>query len=337
IEGDVEEGGSISAKETVFIAGHIVGTEADPCVVKAGADILASSATSSVLSALGSIVMSTGMRCSASSKRLYIVGKKGVMMSKRGPEKSKTTLPVAIKRGVSGLVGGKIEAEEVFADIIGSVSFEPTEIKVKDDGIISCTTVYPKTKITIGEQTQEVSSIQENLSFCNVQGKIVIGAFKEAEVVLTSVEGKTEKMDYPPSILLPPVSEKRAGPFLGIEEGNVDSLGQKDSFLYFQKDKEGPWAEILKKISEEKKREEERPGDFKIQSLREGLFITVTPPGPKGVPLDLAKVMEAVSSYANVDTEKVKAILEKAEGLPQRIAPRQYLPDIDSRVEIEIR
>ena len=334
---DVEQGGSITAKETVTISGHIVGTEAEPCIVKAGADIIAESASYSVLKAEGSIVMSTGMRCSASSKRLYIVGKKGVMMSKRAPEKTKTTLPVVIERGISGLVGGEISAEEVFADIIGSVSFEPTEIKVKEGGIISAATIYPKTKITIGEQTQEVTSAQENLSFCNVQGKIVTGAFKEAEVKLTEITGKPQKTDYLPSILLPLGSEKRAGTFLSVEEGDVANLPQKDFFLYFQKDKEGPWAEILKKISDDKKREEEKPADFKIQSLPEGLFITVTPPGPRGAPLDLAKVMEAVSSFANVDAEKVKAILEKPEGLPLRIAPRQYLPEIDSKVEIEIR
>jgi hypothetical protein len=337
IEGDVEQGVSILAKETVTVSGHIVGTKAEPCVIKAGADIMAESASYSLLSAIGSIVMSTGMRCSAQAKRFYIVGKKGIIMSKKTPEKSKTTLPVVIERGVQGLVGGKIEAEEVFAEIIGSVSFEPTEIKVKDTGIVSCTTIYPKTKIIIGEHVQEISSAQENLSFYKEQGKMVTGAFKETEVILTSAQGIQEKLDCPPSILLPPASEKRASQFLKIEEGDVDSLSQKDSFLYFQKDKEGPWTEILKKITEEKKKEEERPGDFTIQSLPEGLFIAVTPPGPKGVPLDLARVMKAVSPYAKVDVEKIKAVLEKPEGIPLRIAPRQYLPDIDSRVEIEIK
>ena len=175
------------------------------------------------------------------------------------------------------------------------------------------------------------------MSFCKEQGKIIVGGFKEAEVRLTEITAKCQKLDYLPSILLPQGSEKRAAGFLGIEEGNIDSLSQKDSFLYFQRDKEGPWTEILQKISEEKAKEEERPADFKIQSLPEGLFITITPSGPKGVSLDMAKVMEAVSSYSNVDVEKVKAILEKKEGIPLRIAPRQYLPDIDSRVEIEVK
>ncbi|MDI6752280.1 MAG: FapA family protein [bacterium] len=337
VEGDVEEGGSIIAKETVTVSGHIVGTETEPCVIKVGADIIAESAAYSVLTAEGVIVMSTGMRCSASAKRLYIVGKKGVIMSKKAPERPKTKIPIVIERGIKGLVGGEISAEEVFADIIGSPSFEPTEIKIANGGVISAATIYPKTKIDFAGQVQEITSIQGKVSFCKEQGKIVTGPFKEAEVKLTEVVSNPQRTDYPPSILLPSGSKKRAGELLGIEEGSVDSLPQKDSFLYFQKGKVGPWTEILQKISEEKKREEERPGDFTIQSLPEGLFITVTPPGARGAPLDLAKIMEAVEPYSNVDVEKVKTILEKKEGRALRIAPRQYLPDIDSKVEIEVR
>jgi uncharacterized protein (DUF342 family) len=341
VKKDVEEGAELISKESILVDGHIDGTEEVSVRLSAEDDIIASSASYSVLKAGGTILMRTGMICSSSAKRIYIVGKEGVIMAKGTPPPPKFTIPVVIERGVKGLSGGVTEADIlVSADIIGSVSHQETEIKVGEGGRVAFSScLYPNTKISIGTRSIEPGNLEEGAVFYEEQGKIVTKDYEKEEVVLTEPKISSKRRDYPPSLILQSSHNtlKMASKLLDLKEDEIESFDLIPPFvLLFPKGVEGPWLEVKRKMEEEKRREEERSGDFEIESLPEGLFLKVSPPGVRGVPVALSDVMEKLSNYSNVNIEKVKEVVEKQEGIPIKVGLRQYIEDIDSRVKIEI-
>ncbi len=330
VGGDVGDECNLQSKETVKVGGHI-----GKALVSSECNIIASSADSALLSCNGTIIMETGARCNASCKRIYAIGKKGVIMSKKKPEKEGFTLPVKIERGVKGLFGGKIEADElVFSDIVGSISFEETNIVLKEGGKLVSQYIYPKTRINISQTILDITKELENISFYKEGGKIAQGIHKDCEIILEKPE-KTKGIKYEESIILPLEQKGDASIFLNIPEDALGSFEiEKDIFLFFEKNKKGPWIEFIERIEEEKRREEEVPASFEIKNLLEGLFLIAKPGGARGLSIDLADVEKALSVYYNVNFDIVKKAISSPDGIPVKIGQRQYIEGIDSKIEV---
>ncbi|MEW6680308.1 MAG: flagellar assembly protein A, partial [bacterium] len=268
VRGDIEKGCNVSSQESVQVYGHILNNSS----ILAKYDIIASSSEESSLKAGGAIVMNTGMRCKVGADRIYIVGKKGIIMSKEKPKAPEFTLPVAIERGVKGLIGGEIEAESlVFADIIGSVSQEETVIKLKEVGIISCGSIYPKTKIFFGNNSLEIKKQSDGLSFYEEGGRIKEAPYKPYEFTLSKPKIEEKKTEYAESIALPKEDRKKASKFLKISDDKIGFFELDGEIaLFFEKGINGPWVSVIKKIEEEKRKEEEKPASFEVKNLPEG-------------------------------------------------------------------
>jgi len=331
VGGDIEEGCSVSSNETVMVYGQILSSS-----IFAKYDIIASGAFDANLKANGAIIMETGMRCKASCDRIYVVGKKGIIMSKEKPEKGEFVLPVAMERGVKGLIGGEIKAREVYSDIIGSVSQEETVINLLEKGRIGSFCIYPNTKITIGLNTLEIKKECDSILFYEEGGKIKEGVYnKTCEPILT--EPKIEKREerYPESIALPEKEIERACEFLKISSDSLSffELGDKIG-LFFEKGIEGPWVSVIKKQEEERRKERERDASFEIKNLPEGLYITVNPPGVNGKPLSEEEIEKSLAGFYNLDKEAIKNAIKESKGKPVKIGERQYIRDIDSKIEV---
>ncbi|MEW6102503.1 MAG: flagellar assembly protein A [bacterium] len=325
IGGDIENSCNISSRENVQVSGHILSNSS----IDAKYDIIAQSASESSLNAGGAIVVNTGMRCRANADRIYIVGKKGVMMSKRGAEKEEFTLPVAIQRGVKGLIGGEIETNEIFADIIGSVEQEETIIRLKDKGRICCGSIYPKTKIN----GIEIKKQSDNIGFQNDGGRIKEVSYKPCEIVLTEAQVEPQREKHPESIALLNEERERASGFLKLGDDRIGSLElDNETSLFFDRGIKGPWVEIEEKIEKQK----EKPASFEIKSLPEGLYITVNKGGIKANPLSFEEVERALREFYNVDIAAVAEAIKYSSGKSVKIGERQYIRDIDSRIEVVV-
>ncbi|MEW6483020.1 MAG: flagellar assembly protein A [bacterium] len=323
IGGDIGNSCNVSSGESVQVSGHILSKTS----IDAKYDIIAQSAFESTLNAGGAIVMNTGMRCKASADRIYIVGKKGVMMSKNKPEIPEFTLPLAIERGVKGLVGGEIEAREIFADIIGSVEQEETTIGLKRGGRISCGCVYPKTKIN----AIEIKKQSDNIGFQDEGGRIKEIAYKPFEIVLTQAQIEAPREKYPESIALLKEEREMAKAILKLSDDKIGFIELDDEIsLFFEKGIKGPWVEIEERIEKEK----EKPASFKIKNLPEGLYITVNPGGIRGKPLSFEEVERAIQKFYNVDISAVREAIKSSSGKPVKIGERQYIKEIDGRIEV---
>lgn len=332
VGGDIEKGCSVSSGERVNVSGHILPNTS----ISSKYDLTAQSAQESNLTANGAIVINTGMRCKANADRIYIVGKKGVIMSKEKPLASSFTLPVTIEKGVAGLVGGEIEAKSlIFADIIGSVSQDETIIKLMTGGRVSCGCIYPKTKVTIGNNTLEIKKQSDNISFSEEGGRIKEMPYKQEDIVLTEAKIEPQREKHEESIVLLEGEKEKAGRFLNLSDDKLGFVELENKIgLFFNREIKGPWIEIVERIEEQRKLEEEKPASFEIKNLPEGLYISINPAGIRGKPLSLEEIEKGLSIYHNVDKDIIKNALASSLSKPIKIGPRQYIRDVDSRIEV---
>ena len=152
VQEDISAGVNITAEGRVETEGDILGEKDKQVIINSKCDIIANSASFSNLQAGGSVLISTGLaHCETEASSVIAVGRKGVLMTMGDIPPSVFSLPIAMTKGVQGLFGGKAQAKErIEAEIIGSVSLEPTEIKCGQGGIVSSTgCIYPKVKIKL--------------------------------------------------------------------------------------------------------------------------------------------------------------------------------------------
>jgi uncharacterized protein (DUF342 family) len=352
VKGEIRKGADINVRGRVELEGDILGEKDNEVIISSNYDIIANSASYSTLKAGGSAFIRTGLsNCNTQANSVIVVGRKGMIMTKGTPPPQVFTLPIAMTKGVQGLTGGKAYAKErIDAEIIGSISMEPTEVQCERGGIISSSScIYPKVKIVIGGKTLNVTKQIDAGSIKEERQSLKIDPYEERKVTLTHPEYRGQPPTEPPSILTSDI-ESGAG-FLvqvkseelgvgGLRSDEIDfipiNVEGKGFYLCFEKGKIGPWQRLAEKIYEERRREEERDGSFLIKNLEEGLFITITPPGPKGKRIE-EEIRESLKEFSKLNEEVLALAILEQKSIPVKIAERQYIPEIDGRLEIEIK
>ncbi|MFH0775075.1 MAG: flagellar assembly protein A, partial [bacterium] len=339
VKGDIEAGVNIAASGRVETEGDILGEDGKETIINSKCDIIANSASYATLKAGGSVLISTGCaHCETEADAVIAVGRKGVIMTKAASPPAVFSLPIAMTKGVQGLFGGKAFARErIEAEIIGSVSLEPTEIKCEQGGIISSTgCIYPKVKIAIGGKLLDVTKQIDHGSIKEEKQSLQICPYEQREVCLTYPEHKPAPPTEPPSILTESISQAKR--FIQQELDSIlIPVEGKAMYLCFPQGEKGPWEAIRERIEAEKQREEERPASLIIDNSEEGLFITITPPGERGKPLETSEIQERLSNFSKIDEKTLATVFSEQKSIPIKVAERQYIPEIDGRLEIEIR
>ncbi|MEK9149704.1 MAG: FapA family protein, partial [Candidatus Desantisbacteria bacterium] len=216
VKGEIRKAANITSKGKVETEGDILGEKGREAIINSDYDIIANSASYSILKAGGSALIRTGLsNCETTANSVIVVGRKGMIMTRGTPPPPVFALPIAMTKGVQGLTGGKAYAKErIEAEIIGSISLEPTEVGCAQGGIISSTScIYPKTKVVIGGKTLSITKQIEAGSIKEERQSLVIFPYEERQVSLTHPEYKAQPPTAPPSILT--VSVESAKGFLG--------------------------------------------------------------------------------------------------------------------------
>ncbi|MEK9148964.1 MAG: FapA family protein, partial [Candidatus Desantisbacteria bacterium] len=330
----------IRTEGTLTVEGALSG-----CDAQARGDMMANSVEAGKLSAGGSIIARTGMiDTESSAKYIFVIGKKGIIMTRGAPPPTLFNLPIAMAKGITGLSGGKAYAEKgVDAEVLGSIDQKPTEVKVGKGGRISCAlSIYPKAKLIIGLKSYEAIKPEESLTFFEERGKIVSKPYEQAEVELTEpVYGPAKLLDQP-SVVIPssdPVSSlHNAMMLLGLPEEQMGEFEIKDGVhIFFPKTEKGPWIRVIEEVKKRKEEEEARPGDFKIQNLPEGLYLSCFAPGEKGTMPPLSLLAESLKGYKQLNISEIKRAYAERKGVPVQIAQRQYIEDLDGKISLEFR
>gem|GEM_PF-795922 len=335
VKGNIEGGVFIVSKGGVEIEGDILGEEKNRVSIKAGGDVIANSASFCDIECGASVIMRTGLLYSnTKAENCVVIGRKGVIMTSKDALPEIFTLPIAIEKGVKGIIGGVISAKNsVNSEAIGSISQEKTEVIVEKGGFISGISTYPKTKITIGDKSLEIRKIIENTTFKEERGTISFFPYSQKEVVLKKRVIEQKKPESPPSILVKTKDEGKR--LLGIS--NIDFLkipiNEKSLFLCFESGVKGPWDAIRKELEEKKRKEEEKNGEIEVLNDVDGLFVTIKPPGVRGVPISLEDAKEKLKEF-NYNESILKDIIEKKEAKPVKIGERQYIPELDGKITI---
>ncbi|MBU1599456.1 FapA family protein, partial [bacterium] len=339
VKGDIEGGVNITAEGTLETEGDILGEKGKEVIINAKCDIIANSASYTTLKAGGCVLISTGLsNCHTEASSVIVVGRKGVTMTKTTPHPSVLSLPIAIAKGVQGLTGGSTFAKErIEADVIGSVSLEPTEIKCEQGGLVSSAgCIYPNVKITIGGKLLEVTKQIEIGTIKEEKQALQVFPYEQRKVSLTYPEYIPSSLTSPPSILTESIREAKR--FIPEELDSIlIPVEGKAIYLCFPQGGKGPWEATREKIEAEKQREETRPASLIIDNSEEGLFITITPPGERGKPIDVAEIQERLKHFFSIDEKKLTEALSEEAGIPIKVAERQYIPEIDGRLELDIR
>ncbi|MBU2461617.1 FapA family protein, partial [bacterium] len=350
VKGEIRKGVDIRAMGKVEVEGDVLGEKGKEVIISSDYDIIANSASFSILKAKGSALIRTGLfNCDTSANSCLVTGRKGMVMTRGISPPSVFNLPIAMTKGVQGISGGKVYAKErIEAEIIGSISMEPTEVRCEQGGIISSAgCIYPKVKVVIGGKTLNVTKQIETGSIKEQGQSLGIFPYEEREVSLTHPQYKAKPPSGLPSILTSDIESAKG--FLrevgvrglGIGDLEIDfipvNVEGRSFCLCFPKAEIGPWEAIKEKIAEEKRRNEARAGDFLIENLEDGLFITITPPGERGKRVEGLEVRERLSRFFGINEKRLREALSEEAGIPIKIAERQYIPQIDGKLEIEIQ
>ncbi|MBU1261734.1 FapA family protein, partial [bacterium] len=315
------------------------------CDVQVKGDMMANSAESSKLSAGGSIVIRTGIIDSESSaKYIFVVGKKGIIMTRGAPPPSLFNLPIVMSKGIMGLSGGKAYAEKVVdAEVLGSIDQKLTEVKVAKGGKISCAlSIYPKTKLIIGLKSYEAIKLEEALTFLEEKGKIISKRYEQAEVELAEpIYGPAKLLD-PSSVIIPSSNLAdaldTATILLGLHKEQMGEFELRDGvYIFFSASEKGPWMQLIEEIKKRRKEEAKRPGYWKILNLPEGLYLSVFAPSEKGTMPPLSFLAESLKKYKKLDIPEIKRTFVERKSVPVKIAQRQYIEDLDGKITVEIR
>ncbi|MEW6103822.1 MAG: flagellar assembly protein A, partial [bacterium] len=336
VGGDIRKGVSIVSKGTIEVENDIVGSEEKRVKIKVECDCLANSASYCDCEVEGSIIMKTGLlHSNTKAEDAVVIGRKGIIMSSKDTLPEIFSLPIAMAKGVSGIVGGTIQTKgSVSAEIIGSISQEKTEITTDVGGFVSVSSsIYPKTKITIGKTSLEIKKAMDSLTLKEERGGILQFPYQQKEVRLKTKEYKQKKPESLPSILVRNIEDGKR--FLGIID--VDYIPLENWFLCFERQKRGAWEEIKKEKEEEKRKEEEKDGEIEILNQEDGLFVVIKPPGIKGKEATLEDTKEKLKEFYDYDENILKIAIEKKEAKPVKIGNRQYIEDIDGKVIIRTK
>ncbi|MEW6103844.1 MAG: FapA family protein, partial [bacterium] len=333
IKGNIGKGVFIVSNGGVEIEGDITGDEKERIKIKAERDVMANSASYCDIESNGSIIMKTGLlHSNTRAEDAVVIGRKGVIMTSKDTLPEIFSLPIAMAKGVSGIVGGMTYGKfSVRGEIIGSVSYEKTEIMTDVGGFVSASSsIYPKTKITIGKAIFEVKKIMEGLTLKEERGGIIQSPYQQKEVRLKPKECEQKKPESPPSILVRNIDDGKR--FLGIID--IDYIQLDKGFLCFEMEKRGAWEKIREERQEERRKMEERDGEIEILNQEDGLFVVIKPSGIRGRPVTLEDAKEKLKEFYDWNENILRIAIEESSSKPERIANRQYIENLDGKVII---
>jgi len=254
-----------------------------------------------------------------------------------------------------GLIcGGKIIAHSLIeAKVIGHKDKTTTLIVDEDGKISASSSIYPGTKIEIGNISIEIRQELKKVSYHKISNSIIQSQYEPTliteEVILPS-EPQIYLDNFPPSVVVKANSLSQAkeigGEILNLPPGEIDCQtgiveGDNSLIRVFPLGVKGPWEEgWRKRIREEISRTqvEDVDGMFEFFNTDMGLYLSVVPPKGSGKEVTLEDVLDYVEKkgFVEVNRNLIKKAVENPSFKPMLVGARQRLLDLDGQVEVEV-
>lgn len=323
-------GKAILESETgnVYIEGEVM----PGAQIKAGNDIIALSIKNATLEAKGNVRVKEELIDS------YVTAQSVVLQKNNGL-----------------ISGGKITAHSLIeAKVIGHKDKTTTTLIVDGDGKVSATvSIYPGTKIIIGNITIKIKQEVKKVSYHKISNSIIQSGYEPSlikEQDITSSVSQIYLDNFPASVVVKANSLSKAKE-IGAEILNLAPLevdcqmglveGNLSLFRVFPLGVKGPWEEgWRKRIREEISRNkiEDIDGMFEFFNTDIGLYLSVLPPKGSGKEVTLKDVLAYVEKrgFVEVNRNLIKKAVENPSLKPMLVGARQRLLDLDGKVEVEV-
>jgi len=348
IAGEVKDGFSVKATGNIHVGKNVAkaileSTTGDVCVegnvlpkaqIKAAKNILACSVKKATLEAGENVIINEEIIDSlVTAKNVILQENKGL------------------------ICGGRIIAHSLIeAKVIGNKDNTPTTLIIGADGKISASSsIYPQTKITIGNITicikREIKEVSyQKLGDSITQSKYEPIRIKEEEDTEPS-KFQVFSSDIPQSVIVHANSLLEAkvigGELLNLSPAEVDcqmGIDEEDLSLIrvFPLGVKGPWMEegwekrIKKEIFREKV--DNIDGMFEFFNTDIGLYLYVFPPKGTGKKVTLQSVLNYVEKrgFTDINRNLIEKAVENPSSKPVLVGKRQRLLELDGKVKVEI-
>ncbi len=299
--------------------------------IKAANDIIAKSVKGATLEAAGNVIVSEEIIDS------NVCAQKVLLQENKGL-----------------ICGGKIIADSLIeAKVIGNKDETSTTLIVGTDGSVSASlSIYPQTKITIGNITICIKREIKEILYLKIGDSIVQNKYEPTRVkeVTKVSESQGYLSDIPYSIIVKAntLSEAKeiGGELLEISPAEVDcqmGIVEDDLSLIrvFQLGVKGPWEEgWKKKIAEEISRTkvDNIDGKFEFFNTDTGLYLSILPPkgiGKETILQDVLKYIEE-KRFVDVNISSIRKVIENPSSKPILVGLRQRVLELDGKVEVEV-
>ncbi|MEW6096136.1 MAG: FapA family protein [bacterium] len=301
--------------------------------IKAAKNIIAKSVRKATLEALGNVIVNDELIDSnLSAKNVLLKENKGL------------------------ICGGKIIAHSLIeAKVIGNKDKTTTTLIVDADGKVSASSsIYPQTKITIGNITIGIKREVKEVLYHKIGDSIIQSNYQpihiKEEEIQVSTESQVFSSDIPQSVIVKANSLSEAkeigGELLELSPAEVDcQMGIDEENLslirVFRLGVKGPWEEgWKKKIKEEILREkvDNIDGMFEFFNTDRGLYLSVFPSKGTGKEITLQDVLNYVEERGFNDINKtlIRKAVENPSPKPILVGARQKLLELDGKVEVEV-
>ncbi|MFH1562258.1 MAG: FapA family protein [Nitrospirota bacterium] len=274
---------------------------------------------------------------------------------------SQVTAQKVILRENKGLIsGGKITAHSLIeAKVIGNKDDVPPTLIVDADGkVAGSSSIYPGTKITIGNITIAIKKEVNGVLYHKIEDSVIQSKY-EPDRIKEEVELPSQYQIYsgetPPSVIVNAnsLSEAReiGAELLNLAPSEVDcqmgiieeNLNEASLSLIrvFQLGIKGPWEEgWRKKIKDEifRLNVDNIEGIFEFFNTDTGLYLSIFPPKGTGKIVTLQDVLNYIEKkgFLDVNQDLLKKVVEHPSPKPSLVGPRQRVLELDGKVEIEV-
>ncbi|HAV43333.1 TPA: hypothetical protein DCX15_04885 [bacterium] len=245
--------------------------------------------------------------------------------------------------------GGRVYANKLIeAKVLGSEEKTKTILTVDKEGRISSReAVHPGVELKIGGSLLAIKERGGGLSF-TFEGTSIKGeAYTRVEAKESLVTQPAVKIKgFTPFVILSgstPGEIKREGAALldlAVEDVETEIISKDKETIRMKIFPVGRFLplEIEEKTEKGKLGQLDIEGYYRLANTEEGLFLSVFPPREGGSRVKVENVLKEMESRGFKDVNEVllKEVIDQALATPVKIAPRQYIPDLDGEVIIEI-
>ncbi|MEW6481503.1 MAG: FapA family protein [bacterium] len=352
VKGMVEMGANLTSNGSIYIDKNVVGKKKEEVFLKASGDIVCESCEMTNISTDGILIVRIFLDGIVKAKRVFIQGRRGIIMTKGEVPPPIFTLPVVIAKGKKTFEGAKIFAEElVDTEEMGSSEMTETEVEVGEKGIVSISgTIFPNSKIKIGIKTLRITKPLIGLTFKLKDGQIKESPYESSPIEMTKKEIVSKKMRFEPPASIVITDQNlldaiaRGAHFLKIPEEKAEFsllLEEKPNktIRIFPAGMFGPWSEDWDATYGE-----DRDARFSFDNRADGLYLVIHPPHGEGRWVVHNDVLQGIKKEGFVGIDYVgisnlfKEIEEKKERKERaiKIGERQYLSDVSKIIKIKI-